>query len=175
MKKIWLLISIITLIFGIVQANENELSVMPDFTLKDINDNDVNLYDLLAEGNYVIIDFWATWCVPCCKALPHLNQFHEEYENVIVLAISEDSKRMIKKAKKYINDQGYSLTTLFDPKGDVKKLLGVNVLPETFYVKPNKTVFWRHFGYKAGEEISMKEELDKMLSSAQDPISDIQE
>lgn len=175
MRKFLVMISLLILITGSLVTNETEMKTIPDFTLTDIDGNEVNLYSLLDSGTYVIIDFWATWCVPCCKALPHLNKFHEDYEKVVVLAISEDSKRMTKKATQYIKDQNYTFTTLLDPKGEVKKLLGVNVLPETFYVKPDKSVFWRHFGYKNGEEIVMKEELDKMLQSGQINAPDVQE
>lgn len=165
MKRFIIIISLMLILTGVLIANETKMTTIPDFTLTDIDGNEVNLYNILDDGKYVVIDFWATWCVPCCKALPHLNSFHEKYENVEVIIISEDSKRMIKKAGQYIQDNEYTLTSLFDPKGEVKKLLGVNVLPETIYVKPDKSVAWRHFGYKKGEEIGMEEELVKMLDA----------
>ena len=178
MRKLLMLMSIMILMTGLLSASESEMKVIPDFSLNDIDGNEVNLYTILDEGKYVVIDFWATWCVPCCKALPHLNAFHEKYDDVVVIAISEDSKRMAKKASAYIKGLDYSFITLLDPKGEVKKLLDVDVLPETFYVRPDKSVAWRHFGYKKGEEISMEEELVKMLEEnkipAQSSEADVQ-
>ena len=165
MRRFFVLLSLLILLVGSLAASESEMKSIPDFTLLDIDGNEVNLYKILDEGKYVIIDFWATWCVPCCKALPHLNAFHEKYEDVVVIAISEDSKRMAKKAGNYIKGLNYSFVTLLDPKGEVKKLLDVDVLPETFYVRPDRSVAWQHFGYKEGEEISMEEELVKMLEA----------
>lgn len=163
-RKIIILLIGITLLFTALSAEK-----IKDFTLQDADGNDVNLYEVLNSGKVVVLDFWATWCIPCCKALPHLNRFHEENENVVVIAVSEDSKRSIKKAAKYIEKNGYSFTTLFDPKGTVKKLLGVKVMPETFYILPDGEIYFHHVGYKVGEEIGMEEELNALLESLETP------
>lgn len=44
------------------------------------------------KGKYVLVDFWASWCVPCRKETPHLKKFEEEnhYENLVVMGISMD-------------------------------------------------------------------------------------
>ncbi len=166
-RKIMILIIGLALFFTTLSAEK-----IKDFTLQDASGNEVTLYDVLDSGNVVVLDFWATWCIPCCKALPHLNRFHEENENVVVIAVSEDGKRSIKKATKYIEKNGYTLTTLYDPDGAVKKLLGVKVMPETFYIKPDGEIFFHHVGYKEGEEISMEEELNQLLQSLKTPSED---
>jgi peroxiredoxin len=163
-RKIIILLIGITLLFTALSAEK-----IKDFTLQDADGNDVNLYEILNAGNVVVLDFWATWCIPCCKALPHLNRFHEEHDNVVVIAVSEDSKRSIKKAAKYIEKNGYTFTTLFDPDGAVKKLLGVKVMPETFYILPDGEIYFHHVGYKEGEEIGMEEELNALLESLETP------
>ena len=168
-KKIILLITMLFLFISLMQASE-QVTEQPaekiaDFTLEDAEGNQVNLYETLQKGDAVIIDFWATWCMLCCKALPHLNNFHEKYDNVHVIIISEDSKGRMKKADAYIKSRGYTVTSLFDPTGEVKKLLGAEVLPETFYVKPDGEIFFRHRGYKKGAEIEMEEKLKEMLET----------
>ncbi len=132
-KKIIILLGLIMLLFPVVYAD-----TLADFTLKDADGNDVNIYkDVLNNGKIAVIDFWATWCVPCCYELPHLNKMHEDNEEVVVVIISEDGKRSLKRAAKYIKDNGYTVISLYDPSGKVKKLLGVEVMPETFYVEPD--------------------------------------
>ena len=150
-KKIIILLGLIMLLFPVVYAD-----TLADFTLKDADGNDVNIYkDVLNNGKIAVIDFWATWCVPCCYELPHLNKMHEDNEEVVVVIISEDGKRSLKRAAKYIKDNGYTVISLYDPSGKVKKLLGVEVMPETFYVEPDGEIVYHHKGFQKGEEVEM--------------------
>ena len=47
------------------------------FTVKDLAGNTINFADL--RGKVVLVNFWATWCPPCVKELPEINQFHDEF------------------------------------------------------------------------------------------------
>jgi len=160
-KKIIILLGLIMLLFPVVYADK-----LADFTLKDADGNDVNIYkDVLNNGKIAVIDFWATWCVPCCYELPHLNKMHEDNEEVVVVIISEDGSRSLKRAAKYIKDNGYTVISLYDPSGKVKKLLGVEVMPETFYVEPDGEIVYHHKGFKKGEEIEMFKHLDEVIQA----------
>ncbi len=65
-------------------------SIAPDFSLKDMNGKVYNLKSM--RGSYVLLDFWATWCGPCCAAMPHVSSVHKKYgnKNLKVVAISAD-------------------------------------------------------------------------------------
>ncbi len=63
-----------------------------DFLLQNINEKKFHLSDL--KGKYVLIDFWASWCVPCRQAIPSLKSFYEEYhaKGFEIVTISIDRK-----------------------------------------------------------------------------------
>ena len=71
-----------------------EPSKAPTFTLRDINGKQHALEDY--KGEVVLLNFWATWCYPCRLEIPELNEFHEEYEDLIVLGLSiSDTKKQL--------------------------------------------------------------------------------
>ena len=59
----------------------------PDFTLRDLSNNEVNLAGL--RGKTVLLDFWATWCGPCRAEMPVIQKIHEENKDLVVLGINE--------------------------------------------------------------------------------------
>jgi thiol-disulfide isomerase/thioredoxin len=65
-------------------------STAKDFTATDINGNTLTLSDL--KGKYVLIDFWASWCVPCRKSMPHVKELYTQYKNkgLEIIGVSDD-------------------------------------------------------------------------------------
>lgn len=64
---------------------EQEPPVAPAFSLPDLRGKRTKSADL--EGSIVILDFWATWCVPCVGEIPAFNQLHEKYSRQRVKVI----------------------------------------------------------------------------------------
>lgn len=61
----------------------DEKDMAPDFTLPDANGGEFTLSTL--RGQYVILDFWGTWCGWCLKAMPKMKEYHEKYKNKFVM------------------------------------------------------------------------------------------
>jgi peroxiredoxin/YHS domain-containing protein len=71
----------------------------PTFDLNDLTGNTLSTESL--EGKVVLLDFWATWCVPCRKAMPELQSMHEKYKNrgfsLVGVSIDEGGLTKVKK------------------------------------------------------------------------------
>ncbi|MBI3008883.1 MAG: TlpA family protein disulfide reductase, partial [Candidatus Omnitrophica bacterium] len=55
------------------------LGTASDFVLKDLEGKDVKLSDF--KGKVMILDFWATWCPPCRKEIPHFKELYDKYKS----------------------------------------------------------------------------------------------
>jgi len=146
-----------------LSAGETEQVTIPDFTLENASGEEVSLYETLNDSTVVIIDFWATWCAPCKIELPHLDTLQNKYKNLEVLTITTDSRRTMKKAMAYIKSKGYNFTVLKDPRKKVQKLLDEKSIPVTFIINPDHKIYYRHLGYKEGDEIELENKLVELL------------
>jgi thiol-disulfide isomerase/thioredoxin len=70
---------------------------MPDLTLKDLDGKDVSLSDY--KGKVVLVNFWATWCLPCREEIPWLIEMQQKYRaqgfTVLGLAMDEEGKSVV--------------------------------------------------------------------------------
>jgi thiol-disulfide isomerase/thioredoxin len=113
----------------------------PAFVLKDPAGNTVSLAAL--KGKVVVLDFWATWCVPCKKSFPVMKKAADSYKNsddVVFLFIHtyEQNGKAPEEAQKYIDDNKLGFHVLMDMK---QPETGVNVVAKDFKVSSIPTKF----------------------------------
>jgi thiol-disulfide isomerase/thioredoxin len=81
-------------------------------------------------GRITVVDFWATWCGPCVRAMPHLDRFARSHPNVDVLTINLDDPV---EARSIFDKAQYGLTILEDD-GKVSERFGVQAIPDTVII-----------------------------------------
>lgn len=86
------------------KLNKRKLTIKaPDFSISDYNNKNISLSDY--RGKYVLIDFWATWCVPCIKQIPELKVLQNKYNNkgfqIICISIDTSFQKWVEAIKKY--------------------------------------------------------------------------
>lgn len=106
----------------------------PDFRAQTPDGKTVNLYDYLGNG-YVLIDFWASWCVPCRKESPELVELYHKYKDkgFEIIGVSLDNKT--KPWLAAVESDGLHWTQLIDPEawaGEGVSKYGVRLIPYKF-------------------------------------------
>ncbi|WP_236913876.1 TlpA family protein disulfide reductase [Clostridium sp. Cult2] len=102
----------------------------PDFTLKDLNGDEVSLSDY--RGKIVLINFWATWCKYCDIEMPDLQKLDKENDDLVVLAVDVMEKKSL--VEEYIEKGGYDFQVVLDEDGDIAKTYLVSAFPTSYFV-----------------------------------------
>ena len=134
------------------------------FTLKDNKGNDVTLSEY--KGKTVVLNFFATWCTYCKMELPSLEEINSTRDDIVIFLVAtpdignEGSKEYI---ESFMEENGYSMTVLYDDTGEVVSKYNVSGLPTSFFFKPDGSVL----GYVPGyvEESSLISILEESLTS----------
>lgn len=136
----------------------------PNFQLPRHGGGRISLGELRAKGP-VVVDFWATWCAPCKRALPRYQMLQDRYaaHGVTIVAVSEDDPRSQAKIEPYLQAQGLTLAVALDPDGRVAKEFGVSDLPTTFLVGTAGQIVAKHVGYVDGAEQTLEAALRAQL------------
>lgn len=139
------------------------------FTATDINGQPLSLADF--KGKYVLIDFWASWCVPCRKGNPHLKALYAKYKNkgagFEIIGISDDDSKP-EAWKEAVETDGIGIWKHvlrglkqtpeggFDRSEDISEHFGIHTLPTKILVDPKGVIIGRYGSEEA--------ELDKQLA-----------
>jgi len=143
------------------------------FSRADINGKMLSLADF--KGKYVMLDFWASWCVPCRQGSPHMLALYNKYKNkgydVIGIA-DDDTKPELWKGAVAMDKVGVWHHVLrgldmdkirkgIDNPYDINSLYGIHTIPTKILIDPNGKIIGR-FGDSYG---GSDEDMDKMLAS----------
>lgn len=135
----------------------------PAFKLESLDGGQINLDD--AKGKRVVIlDFWASWCGPCTKALPLLAEVAKDYQGKGVVLYAVNQKENSTTIKNFLKDKNIAVTVALDAKGEVGGLYGVEGIPQTVIIDTQGVVQAVHVGLLPNLKHQLSDELDKILA-----------
>ena len=128
-----------------IAINEIPKPISP-IIFEDFSGNEISLKDY--QGKLVIINFWATWCAPCKKEMPSLDQLYQDssFKNLEVLAVNMEQPN-VKKTKKFFADLNIKkLSIFFDSNLNFVKEFKLRGVPTTVLINKKGEEFARILG-----------------------------
>ena len=112
---------------------EGKLVHAPAFTLDRLDrEGQLSVADL--KGKAVVVNFWASWCVPCRDEAPVLQTTYERYRDQGLVVLGIDVNDFHQDARRFMKRYGLTYPVVYDGKGSTVGKWGVRGFPETFFV-----------------------------------------
>jgi peroxiredoxin len=153
----------------IVEKFDQEKSLVgylaPQFTLRNLKGNRVSLDSF--KGQVVVLNFWATWCVPCRIEMPAFENLYRRYRSlgVAVVGVSLD-KGADEKVRKFVEEYQLSFPILMDSDGKAEKLYPSVSIPFTFVIDKAGRIVARVDGAKNWESKETFDAIEYLLKDS---------
>lgn len=140
---------------GILLTAPEMNEVAPDFQLLSPDGEQLQLSSF--KGKVVLINFWATWCVPCREEMPLLQSFADQYSGeLVVLGINYDEEA--RDIQEFIDSLDLTFPILLDHDGKVTSLYRIRGFPSSIFIDKSGILRYQHVG------LLSEKQLDKYLA-----------
>ena len=124
----------------------NALRAAPDWELRNLEGRLVKFSDF--RGKVVILDFWATWCIPCRVEIPHFVELQKQYRDkglaVIGVSLDEQGPEVV---RKFVKQFGVNYPVVTGNEKIAEAYGGIEGIPTTFVIDRHGRIVRGHVGY----------------------------
>ncbi|MCG2615945.1 redoxin domain-containing protein [Terrimonas sp. NA20] len=102
-------------------------------------------------GKIVVIDFWATWCIPCMKEMPYLQSVYDRYKDnpkVMFMVVNSGSGNTLQDAQNWNGNKKYSFPVFYTDDKMLAENFGFGVIPATFITSTDGNIKFRNIGFE---------------------------
>jgi thiol-disulfide isomerase/thioredoxin len=150
---------ILLLTLSVTQAGAEKA---PEFNLSDRSGNEIQLSNY--QGKVVLIDFWASWCIPCRASFPWMNNIQSKYQEkgFEVVTINLDKKHS--EMEHFLKSYPATFTVLHDPKGITPIKYKVKAMPTSYLIDQSGNIVYRHIGFKKTSTENYEKKITQLLN-----------
>jgi peroxiredoxin len=137
----------------------------PDFSVKAVTGGSGSVSLKSLRGKVVLVDFWGTFCEPCKKSFPKLQDLNTKYaaSGLKIIGISEDESEDKDKIPGFADTYGAKFTLGWDADKTIAKHYKPETMPSSFIIDKKGVVRYAHVGYHDGEEAEVEKEIKELL------------
>ena len=117
------------------------------------------------KGKVVYVDFWASWCIPCRKSFPWMNELHKKYKDqgLEVVAVNLDKSR--EPIDDFLAKTPADFTIAYDPSGGTATNYKVSGMPSTYLIDRNGLLQLSHIGFRDKDKVEMESKIKELLAN----------
>lgn len=117
-------------------------------------------------GRVVVVDFWASWCQPCRRSIPWLNEMWARYgkQGLVVIGVNVDAKQS--DAARFLREIPAEFRILYDPDGQLAERYHVPGMPASFVYDRAGHLAEQHLGFRDADRAPYEATLQKLLASS---------
>jgi peroxiredoxin len=148
----------------LISINAQALTVgdtAPDFTLKNIQGNNLNLAE--QRGEIILINFWASWCGPCRKEMPVLQKLQDKYQDLGVQVWGINVEQENQAGKDFLADLDLRFPIFFDQTNALSQNYQVEAMPTTVMIDRDGKVRHVFQGYQDGYEKKYADAINALI------------
>lgn len=114
-------------------------------------------------GKVVLLDFWASWCSPCLRSFPWMNDLQQKHagEGLVVVAVNLDQDRAL--ADGFLDKVPAQFRVEYDGTGDLARQFGVKAMPTSFLIDRAGKVRARHAGFREKQRHEREQQIEQLL------------
>jgi thiol-disulfide isomerase/thioredoxin len=116
------------------------------------------------QGKVVIVDFWASWCVPCRRSFPWMNAMQAKYadQGLVIIAVNMDADG--NEAADFLREYPADFEIVYDPDGELAREYDVIAMPSSYVFDRQGKQIARHLGFKVSKQDEYESTLAEALS-----------
>ena len=135
----------------------------PPFSLTTADGDTIALADL--RGRVVYVDFWASWCAPCRRSFPWMNEMQQRYADrgLTIIAVNVDRRRA--DAEQFLQINTARFAVVYDDRGATPEAYSVKGMPSSYLIDARGTVVDVELGFRDDRKDAMEDQIRALLSS----------
>ncbi|XQW84775.1 TlpA family protein disulfide reductase [Thalassotalea piscium] len=119
------------------------------------------------KGKVVYLDFWASWCVPCRRSFPWMNELQKKHPtDLAIFSVNLDAEKSF--AAQFLAETPANFTVFYDPEGEVAKAFKLRGMPSSYIFNRSGKIVSAHVGFNNEKQQAYQKEIERLITQSAD-------
>ncbi len=157
----------LALLLSVMSAGALADAQVPDCKLTSLSgDQALSLKSL--QGQVVYVDFWASWCPPCLKSFPFMNDLQQRYRDQGLTVVAVNLDENLSDAQAFVEQQPTAFPVWVDKDQSCAKAFQVKAMPSTYLIDAGGVIRHVHAGFRLDEAQALQAQVELLLTGSAD-------